>query len=221
MNPPAGHLAPGAMRQRIRARHVIAIAIVLVVVAILLDTTYVDVAAEDPTTGDTFDAGTFGSEVFPQVSAAVQTSAVDLGEVLSALEADEDAASEEYGYRTGTGPYNFPVSAVGVAGAPNGGMLPIDIEGISEGVTTQIQIGPVISGTSLRDVVDFITFDDFVNQMEYAGAASALNGQVRDVVLVDLESAAIEGAEVAVVGAFTRTNPALVTITPVSIDVRQ
>ena len=36
--------------------------------------------------------------------------------------------------------------------------------------TVNLQIGPAINGTSLRDVVGFITFNQFVNQVDYADA---------------------------------------------------
>ena len=31
-----------------------------------------------------------------------------------------------------------------------------------------LQIGPVIKGTSIRDSLDFLKFDDFTNQLEFA-----------------------------------------------------
>src|SRR5262249_55213857 len=63
-----------------------------------------------------------------------------------------------------------------------------------------LQIGPVIRGTALRDALDFIRFTDFVNQLEFASVASALNDRVVSAALrasPDL----VSGAEVSFVGA--------------------
>jgi predicted lipoprotein len=63
-----------------------------------------------------------------------------------------------------------------------------------------IQIGPVIRGTALRDALDFIRFTDFVNQIEFAGVASALNDHVVTAVL-QIAPGVVPGAEVTFVGA--------------------
>ena len=63
-----------------------------------------------------------------------------------------------------------------------------------------IQIGPVIRGTAVRDALDFIRFTDFVNQLEFAGVAGALNDNVITAVL-QTAPGVVSGAEVTFVGA--------------------
>ena len=63
-----------------------------------------------------------------------------------------------------------------------------------------LQIGPVIRGTALRDALDFIRFTDFVNQLEFAGVATALNDHVVSAVLQAAPDL-VSGAEVSFVGA--------------------
>ena len=62
-----------------------------------------------------------------------------------------------------------------------------------------LQIGPVVRGTALRDALDFIRFTDFVNQLEFAGVASALND--RATAVLGSSPGVVAGAEVTFVGA--------------------
>ena len=68
------------------------------------------------------------------------------------------------------------------------------------GQAVAIQIGPVIRGTALRDALDFIRFTDFVNQLEFAEVASALNDRVVTAVIRSGPSL-VSGVNVTFVGA--------------------
>ncbi|MCC8109796.1 MAG: DUF2291 domain-containing protein, partial [Planctomycetes bacterium] len=46
-----------------------------------------------------------------------------------------------------------------------------------------MQIGPIFRGTAIRDMLNFVSFDDFKNQVEFAKLASQLNNHVRDTVV--------------------------------------
>ena len=190
----------------------------LVLVAIALDTSYQD--ADKPVAGarEEFDVDKFGQENFPKLVPEIEKNATELTVLLPALQDDQEAASEKYGRRQGQSPYNFPVKGEGVAGKPEGGILPIEVEGVDD-ATVSMQIGPAINGTALRDVASFISFDQFVNQVDYADAATALNNEVRAKVLKDIDPASIEGKTVSFVGAFTLLAPSAVTVTPVKLEV--
>ncbi len=114
-----------------------------------------------------------------------------------------------------TSPYAYPVSGTGVAGEVRGTLLPLTIEGLPPGVEVVLQIGPAINGTALRDATGLIGFDDFLNQIEYADAATELNNQVKEEVLAGFDAAAAEGKAVSFTGAFAYgSNTALLQVTP-------
>jgi predicted lipoprotein len=82
-----------------------------------------------------------------------------------------------------------------------------------------IQIGPVIRGTALRDALDFIRFTDFINQLEFASVAGALNDRVVIQVLQD-QSSIVAGADVTFVGAVPTSAAAqTLEIVPVKLSV--
>lgn len=209
---------PRAGNRRIPTKAVLWGVAALVLVVLALDTSYQD--ADKPVAGarEKFDVDKFGTENFPKLVPEIEKNATELTVLLPALQADQEAASEKYGRRQGQSPYNFPVRGEGVAGKPESGILPIEVEGVKDGAVS-MQIGPAINGTALRDVASFITFDQFVNQVDYADAATALNNEVKAKVLKGIDPASIEGKKVSFVGAFTLLTPSAVTITPVKLEV--
>ena len=66
-------------------------------------------------------------------------------------------------------------------------------------MTVSVQVGPR-SRARRSDAVGFIEFGQFVNQVEYADAATALNNQVKAQVLEDLDPASLKGKKVQVHG---------------------
>ncbi|MCC7009658.1 MAG: DUF2291 family protein [Acidobacteria bacterium] len=85
--------------------------------------------------------------------------------------------------------------------------------------TAAIQIGPVLRGTALRDALDFVRFTDFVNQLEFAGVANALNQRVLAEVLGAVNVDDLAGREVAFVGAMPASDDAPIEIVPVALRV--
>ena len=59
------------------------------------------------------------------------------------------------------------------------GLARLRLPWATDAQTAAIQIGPVLRGTALRDALDFVRFTDFVNQLEFAGVANALNDRGR------------------------------------------
>jgi predicted lipoprotein len=209
------------VRRRSRARWAWPGAVVLLLVAIGFATEYRPIDAPQAATQQAFDPAAFAAQTYePQVVPEIQRSAVDLSVLLPALAQDKEAAGQQYGRRPGTGPYNFAVRGTGVAGNVRSGLLPVTVPGVPDGTQVYVQVGPAINGTALRDSVGFITFGQFLNQVEYADAATALNEAVKQRVLAGLDPAALSGRTVSFVGAFTALTPTTVTITPVELQVQ-
>jgi predicted lipoprotein len=206
-------------RRRVSGRLIGAALVVLVVVAMALDTTYKDPDEAITTSGrPAFDPQQYGEETYPKAVSTLEENAQPLPKLAAALAKDADAAGEQYGNRAGNSPYAFPVTAEGVAGKAKNGTLPVKVKGVPKDVTVSVQVGPALPGTAIRDAVGFIEFGQFVNQVEYADAATALNNQVKAQVLEDLDPASLEGKKVQVLGAFTYLAPTVVTITPVKLE---
>jgi predicted lipoprotein len=208
-------VATAGLARRLSARTVGAALLVVVIVALALDTTTRSDSAPRETGRAAFDPAAYGAQNFPKVTAEVEKRAVPITDLAPELEKDPDAAGERYGNRQGSSPYNFAVTGEGEAGKAEGGLLPVEVKGVDD-VQVNIQIGPAINGTALRDVVGFITFDQFINQVDYADAATALNNEVKANVLKGIGD--LEGKTVKFTGAFTFLAPMVVTLTPTVLE---
>lgn len=150
----------------------------------------------------------------------VHDKATDVATVLPALAADADAAGERYGHRpkAGDGPWNFVVKGAGAIASADikarHATVTVDVGG---GQTVVLQIGPVIFGTALRDSLPFVSFDQVVNQIQFAQVSRELNDRATAAARSGLDVAAlVPGAHVSFAGAMSATNPPQVTV----IDLR-
>jgi predicted lipoprotein len=190
--------------------------VVVVLAAIALDTEYRTAGETTPTGREAFDPERYGEETYPKAVAAIEEAAVPLPKLAAAMREDLDAAGERYGKRQGTSPYSFSTSVQGTAGKAEDGLMPVRVKGVP--ATVSVQIGPAINGTAVRDAAGFIEFGQFLNQVEYAAAATALNEQVKRQALADIDAASLEGRRVSVVGAFSSVTPDVITITPIELE---
>lgn len=204
-----------------KPRAIGAVIVVLVFGLMLLDATWR--SNDEPRAAangrEAFDAEAFGTENFPKVVGELETRAVELTELVPALEADADTAGEQYGVRQGASPYNFAIRGTGTARAPDGNIVELDVDGVPGDVTVSLQIGPAINGSALRDASGLFDFNDFLNQVDYAGAGTALNNEVKATVLNDLDRDALKGKTLDFLGAFTYLAPTAITITPAQLEV--
>ena len=88
------------------------------------------------------------------------------------------------------------------------------VAAIDKRVVPVTELAPAIQDDP--DAAGFITFNQFVNQVDYADAATALNNQVKAKVLKGLGD--LEGKRVSFTGAFTFLAPSVVTVTPIRLQ---
>jgi predicted lipoprotein len=203
-----------------RARWIWSGAVAVLVLAIGFATEYRPIDGPQTAAQQAFDPAAFAVQTYEsQVVPELRKSAVDLSVLLPALAQDPQATGQQYGRRQSDGPYNYPVRGTGVAGGVRSGLLQVTVPGAPD-TQVYVPVGPAINGTALRDAVGFITFGQFLNQVEYADAATALNNEVKQRVLAGLDPAALSGKTISFVGAFTALTPTTVTITPVELEVQ-
>jgi len=192
--------------------------VVIVVAAFNVKVVGLDEVAAENAARD-FDPVAFADENFEKtIVPDIQANAIDLATLVGDL--DDGAEESEFGNTSGaSSAYAFPVTFTGVAGKLKAPILPVTVDGVSSDVTVQIQVGPALSGTALRDVTGTVDFNDFANQLDYQQAASELNNRVKTDVLADFDAAAAEGKTITVTGAYLRVNPALISVVPISIEV--
>jgi predicted lipoprotein len=206
-------------RSRVRPGLIaLGLAIVVIVVA-AFNVTVVSIDDVNAGAGDTFDPVAFAEEEFSStIVPAIEEEAIDLPTLLADLAAGADEA--DFGNTSGaSSAYAFPVTFTAVAGELAGPVLGLTVDGVPAETTVQLQVGPALNGTAMRDVTGEISFNSFVNQLEYQNVATELNNQVREQVLSTVDPASLPGKTLEITGAFLRVNPALVSVVPVKIEV--
>jgi len=131
-----------------------------------------------------------------------------LAEVVELARSNPDEAGKKYGYRAeeGSEPWTFVVKIEGRVVAANTASraATISVDNGGDGkIAAIIQIGPAMRGTALRDSLDFVSFNDFKNQIDYAQFGKAFNQHVVQTNLSQLPREALVGRQVTALGAFT------------------
>jgi predicted lipoprotein len=202
-----------------RRRWVAAAAVIVLLGAMALDTKIVKIGSEDDVRKVAFSPEAYGQTEFPKVQADIESRAVEAVTLATAIASDRATAEKEYGIAAGAGPV-MSVKLSGVAGEAKSGIYDLAVPGLPEGLRVRVQTGPAINGTELRDATGKITFGQFTNQIEYQDAGSALNSEMKKQVLSKVDTKAMSGKTVSVVGAFKLVNPKSWLITPVRLDVQ-
>ena len=167
-------------------------------------------AAKDGEAGDSgFEpnkmvAAIWNAKVIPYLTAK----AGRLSEVAELARTDPDQAGRKYGYRAkeGSEPWTLVVRIEGriVAAETASRAATISVDSGGDGkVAAIVQIGPAMRGTALRDALDFVSFNDFRNQIDYAQFGKAFNQYVDHAFLSALPRDSLVGRSVTALGAYT------------------
>lgn len=208
--------APAAPRRGLYA----GIAVTLALLAgIAADTTIVHVGSAADVRQQAFAPDTFGEAEFPRIRDHITAKAVEAATLAPEVLADKVAAGKKYGTVSSTGSIMM-VRVTGVLGEAKAGNYDLLAEGLPPEIKLRLQTGPAINGTDLRDAPGDIEFGAFKNQIEYQDAGSGINRAMKKAVLDGIDTAALSGKTVEVVGAFRLGNPKNWLITPVSVVVK-
>jgi predicted lipoprotein len=152
----------------------------------------------------------------------------DYTTLIASLEADEEAASKKYGYRLMEegNQYNFAVKGIvkilSIDTSSRNGTASLDFAPFDGAEDCHMSIGPVLRGSTLRDIQNTLSLNDFGNQVEFARLATELNNKVKETVLQDIDFTRAVGKEADITGAFTyEGGNGVITIMPVKFTFRE
>jgi predicted lipoprotein len=143
----------------------------------------------------------------PQVVPYFEKRAGDFKAVAQLAASSPDQAGAKYGNprKQNSSPWTYAVKLSGkiVAAdtASRAATLDVDVDGDGK-ADAKVQIGPAIRGTALRDALDFLDFNEFRNQIEWAQFGKAFNEKANTSFLAVLPRDGLTGKTVNVTGAF-------------------
>ena len=174
-----------------------------------------------PNNANTFVEPIWKSKIIP----TILDRAVDATVLLPEIRANPDAAGQRYGRREATNPFNYLIKGSGKVTQVNtesrAGTMTVEIDSPADQQKINLQIGPVIIGTALRDATGLISFNQFTNQIDYADVSKEINSRAIKEAVAGRDPASFAGKKVQFVGAFTfdpkSTSP--IRVTPVKLEV--
>ena len=143
----------------------------------------------------------------PQVVPYFEKRAGELKDVMQLVATSPDAAGEKYGNprKQSSSPWTYAVKITGTVVAADtasrAATLDVDADGDGK-ADAKVQIGPALRGTALRDTLDFVNFNEFKNQIEWAQFGKAFNEKANAAFLSAVPREGLAGKVVTVIGAF-------------------
>jgi len=171
---------------------------------------------------DEYMADYLDSIILPEV----EERKVSISTILNAAADGWDSAGEAYGIRKGEigAIYNFivydEVTVLEVNTESRAGYILVEYAGMQTNYIIKIAIGPVLRGTAIRDSVGFIDFNQFVNQMDFAGLANELNRFGNENVLGSVNIETIVGETIVFTGSFGEPEENEIMIMPIFMEVK-
>src|SRR5829696_2518925 len=163
--------------------------------------TFFDAKSFDP---DKMVRDMWDSKVIPYLNAKAGA----FPEVRDLARNSADDAGKKYGFRQkeSNAPWTVVARIEGKIVAANtasrAATIDVDIDGDGKADAT-VQIGPALRGTALRDALDFVSFNTFTNQIDFAKFGKAFNQHVDRTSLSALPRDNLLGRQVTILGAFS------------------
>ncbi|MBV9299408.1 MAG: DUF2291 domain-containing protein [Verrucomicrobia bacterium] len=170
------------------------------------------------------DANSFVDPIWKsQVIPTILAKAVDAVVLLAEIRANPEAAGQKYGRREASNPFNYMIKGSGKVTQVNtesrAGTMTVEVGNGSNHETINLQIGPVVIGTALRDATGLVSFNQFTNQIDYAGVSKEMNLRAIKDALAGGDPGGFAGKTIQFFGAFTfdpkSTSP--IRVTPVKL----
>ena len=145
----------------------------------------------------------WASKVLPYLEAKAGT----FQDVNKLAASDAKAAGEKYGNpkKQANSPWTYIARVDGKIVASNtesrAATIDVDVDGDGK-ADVRAQIGPALRGTALRDSLDFVDFNSFKNQIDFAQFGKSFNTSVNTNVLSKLPREKLDGRTAKLLGAY-------------------
>ncbi len=207
---------------------VLLLAIIMVVFSFAGCAKVVKIGEEGKLTGETtFNAGSdvekmWDSKAVPELT----KEAVDLSVILKDSKGDLSTVTKKYGKNSSgtSGSTNFVVKGTGkvtmVDQKKIAGYMQIALNGYSGKAKIELQVGTVYRGTSVRDSLSFIKYEDYKNQVQWAEISQSINKVIQKKVIDPMNVSSLTGKTVEFVGCLPSDDNDELVITPAKMSVK-
>ena len=198
---------PSPHRKKTRNRLIGGGLAVVLVVAMIASTKFFTPEELAEALPKAFDPATTAAELFDKAGTELPAQAKPLGDVVTAVQADPEAAAEELGaVAPNESSLVFPVTATGTVIEATDQALRLKVDGVPEETAVIVPLGTAIQGTVVRDATGF-KFADAPGQTDYQYVGDELKKLMQAAVQQAVsDPASLKGKDVTVVGAISVQN---------------
>lgn len=210
-------------------KKVITVVLVLIALSYMFFTAkIVKTGKEDLLTGEVkFNAGDSVAAIWDsQALPNLEKKAVDINQFLTESKGDLKSLADKYGrYSMGKqGELSYTVKGTAVVKSVNtekkAGYMVVELKDYTGPEKINIQIGTVYKGSAVRDSLDFIKFEDYTNQVDYAAISQSIHDVIQKSIIDKIDLKSIVGKEIEFTGCFTVSSNTELLITPVEMRVK-
>lgn len=208
---------------------IISVGVILIALIYMIATAViVKTGEEGRLTGEVkFNAGDSVAAIWDSQALPVLTKkAVNINTFLTEANGNLKSLADKYGrYSMGkSGELSYTVKGTATVNKVDkekkAGYMEVTLKDYTGSEKVKIQIGSVYKGSAVRDSIDFIKFEDYTNQVDYAAISQSIHDVIQKTVVDKVDLTKIEGKEIEFVGCFTVENNSNITITPVVLTVK-
>lgn len=190
--------------------------------------TVVKIGEESKLTGEVaFDADSDVEQIWQaQILPELTAKAVEINPFLTEAGGNLKSLAEKYGkYSMGnSGELSYVVKGTAkvtkVDQEKKAGVMEVELEGYTGSESVKLQIGSVYKGSAVRDSLDFISYKDYKNQVEWAAVSQSIHNVIQKDVIDPLNVSSLVGKTVDFTGCFTADGNDQLLITPIQLSVR-
>ncbi len=165
--------------------------------------------------------GMFQSKAVP----ALKAKAVDFTTLMTEAKGDLDTVGAKYGRRSQeSSPYNFIVKGTAtveeIKTELRAGYVTLKIKGYTGNAVVKMACGPVFKGTSTRDSIESIKFEDFKNQVTFAALSTAIHTNLTKNLFSKIKVSELKGKTIDFYGTFANEQSSEIWLTPFEITAK-
>jgi len=165
--------------------------------------------------------GMFQTKAVP----AMKTKAVDFTTLMTAAKGDLSTVGDKYGRRSqASSPYNFVIKGTATVTEVHtelrAGYVTLKVTGYTGDTVVKMATGPVFKGTSTRDSIESIKFEDFKNQVTYAALSTAIHSNLTKNLFSKIKVSDLKGKTIDFYGTFVNEQSSEIWMTPFEITAK-
>lgn len=215
------------MKKRIQPYKIIIAVVLILIIVLTMRVKVVPLDQLDVVTGNVkFDAAADVADFWDSLALPELTGkAFELSDFLNDAGADLNSQQEKYGFESlgSIGIITYTAKGTGKVVASEikktSSTITVAVDGYDGDVEVVIQLGKIFKGTTVRDSLSFIDFNNYTNQVDWANVSKSILNVISETVIAPIDIENLDGKTIEFTGCFIVESNDKIVLTPVALNV--